>query len=190
MSGETQGAISSSAQSPSSPPLNVSGQHDFDFLFGSWHVENLRLKHRFQNSDDWETFSAKNIVRPIWNGRGNLEEYQGNASAGPVDGLTVRLFDTKTGKWSLYWSDQQSGRMYPPVVGSFLNGRGEFFGHDRDGGRPVSVRFVWSEMTANSCKWEQAFSLDEGKTWETNWIMRMTRMIENSDEAGDRPPTR
>jgi len=190
VSGETQGAKSSPAQSPSSPPLNVSGQRDFDFLFGSWHVENHRLRHRFQNSNDWETFGAKNTVRPIWNGRGNVEEYQGSASAGPIEGLTVRLFNTKTNEWGLYWADQQSGRMYPPVVGRFVNGRGEFFGHDSDGGRPVTVRFIWSEMTADSCKWEQAFSLDEGRTWETNWIMRMTRIIEDTDEAGDRSQAR
>jgi len=42
-------------------------------------------------------------------------------------------------------------------------------------GRSIYVRFVWSGITATSCRWEQAFSADGGKTWETNWIMEFTR---------------
>jgi len=29
---------------------------------------------------------------------------------------------------------------------------------------------MWSETTPTCCHWEQAFSPDGGKTWETNWI--------------------
>jgi hypothetical protein len=29
--------------------------------------------------------------------------------------------------------------------------------------------------TPDSCRWEQAYSADGGKTWETNWIMEFTR---------------
>jgi hypothetical protein len=30
-------------------------------------------------------------------------------------------------------------------------------------------------MAASSCAWEQAFSVDRGETWETNWTMSFTR---------------
>jgi hypothetical protein len=33
-----------------------------------------------------------------------------------------------------------------------------------------------SKITPNSAQWEQAFSEDGGKTWETNWIMELERV--------------
>ena len=42
--------------------------------------------------------------------------------------------------------------------------------------KPIRVRFTWSKMTPASAHWEQAFSPDGGKTWETNWIMDMQRV--------------
>ena len=36
--------------------------------------------------------------------------------------------------------------------------------------------FVWSEITENSCRWEQAFSPDGGEGWEVNWVMESTRI--------------
>jgi hypothetical protein len=42
------------------------------------------------------------------------------------------------------------------------------------------MRFVWSGITDTAARWEQAFSADEGRTWETNWIMTMTRLSHQS----------
>jgi hypothetical protein len=92
-----------------------------------------------------------------------------------VTGMTIRLFDPARREWSLYWVNSREGRLYPPVVGRFVAGRGEFYGDDTEGGRPVRVRYVWSMITPTSARWEQAFSVDGGQTWETNWIMEFTR---------------
>jgi hypothetical protein len=46
---------------------------------------------------------------------------------------------------------------------------------DLDDGRPVRVIFIWDEITASSARWSQAFSYDDGVTWETNWVMQFTR---------------
>jgi hypothetical protein len=43
-------------------------------------------------------------------------------------------------------------------------------------GRAILVRFVISEITTNSCHFEQAFSDDGGKTWEVNWVADDTRI--------------
>ena len=40
----------------------------------------------------------------------------------------------------------------------------------------IFVRFVISEVTADSARFEQAFSQDGGRTWETNWIAIDTRI--------------
>jgi hypothetical protein len=63
----------------------------------------------------------------------------------------------------------------PPVRGGFANGVGIFQGEDTLRGQPIIVRFMWSEITANSARWEQAFSPDAGATWEVNWVMHFTR---------------
>jgi len=62
-----------------------------------------------------------------------------------------------------------------PTIGEFKNGRGEFYGQDIFNGRAILVRFVISDMTADSCRFEQAFSDDGGKTWEVNWVAADTR---------------
>ena len=41
-------------------------------------------------------------------------------------------------------------------------------------GRPITVRFTWSGIDTPEPRWEQAFSDDGGRTWETNWIMQFT----------------
>jgi hypothetical protein len=66
--------------------------------------------------------------------------------------------------------------MQPPVVGMFQDGVGKFYCDDVDEGRPIRVRYIWSHITGNSAHWEQAFSLDEGRTWETNWTSELRRV--------------
>ena len=66
------------------------------------------------------------------------------------------------------------GLLDPPVIGSFSGDVGIFEGEDTFEGRPIHVRFIWSGITPPSPRWEQAFSPDGGKTWETNWVMDFT----------------
>ena len=42
-------------------------------------------------------------------------------------------------------------------------------------GRDITVRYKWSGITATTARWEQAFSPDNGQTWETNWTADFTR---------------
>ena len=63
----------------------------------------------------------------------------------------------------------------PAVVGRFRDGQGEFFADDFHKDTPVLARFIWCDITKNSARWEQAFSTDDGQTWETNWTMEFAR---------------
>ncbi len=151
------------------------GRHDFDFYFGHWHIANERLKERLVGSTDWEHFKATQACRPILGGLGNIDDFVTGWGGGFV-GMTLRLFNPARREWSLYWASNRDGVLEPPVVGRFENGVGTFIGHDSHKGKPVLARFIWSEIQPRSAKWEQALSTDDGRTWETNWIMRMTRI--------------
>lgn len=39
----------------------------------------------------------------------------------------------------------------------------------------MAVRFFWHSISATTATWEQAFSADDGATWETNWVMSWSR---------------
>ena len=149
--------------------------HDFDFLHGSWNVHNRYLKGRLRSSTEWSEFDAQSDVQPLLNGLGQLDRYRAVRDSNAVEGVTLRLFNPATGEWSLHWADTVNpGVLLPPMVGRFNGEVGEFFGDEFVDGRKVLCRFHWTRNPA-SPRWEQAFSDDGGKTWETNWIMTLTR---------------
>ena len=158
--------------------MTTSGINDFDFLIGDWSVAHRRLERRLVDDTEWIAFEGPASARKILNGLGNFDEIAINLPDGAYVGATVRLYNPSTGLWSIYWMDSRNPRLEPPVVGSFRDGRGLFFGDDTFAGKPIRVRLTWSPLTATSCHWEQAFSADGGETWETNWTMSFTRVAE------------
>jgi hypothetical protein len=152
------------------------GARDFDFFHGTWHVTNERLLNRLAGSDEWERFPAVVTCWPILGGIGNVDTFrpQWPGHEG-FEGSSYRLFDPETGLWSIYWADNVLCRLYPPVHGGFAHGAGEFSGDDTEGGRPVRVRYRWSDIDSGAPRWEQAFSTDDGAAWEVNWIMAFAR---------------
>jgi hypothetical protein len=153
----------------------VRGINDFDFLIGEWSVLHRRLKRRLVGDTEWIEFSGPAVARKILGGFGNFDEIQIPLPSGKYFGSTLRLFNPTTELWSIYWMDSRNPVLDPPMIGSFTDGRGLFYGDDSFEGRPIRVRFIWSPMTANTCRWEQAFSVNEGQSWETNWIMTFLR---------------
>ena len=151
----------------------TSSEHDFDFLTGKWTMHNKRLKERLKNSHEWLEFeSTSDNPGPILNGIGNMEISRtmfGAFGNKPYEGLTVRLFDTKTSLWSLYWVASDKGVMDPPVVGSFEGPIGFFYTRDTYNGIPIIMAFRWDKTDPNNPIWSQAFSTDNGKTWEMNF---------------------
>lgn len=166
------------AETRSAEDRRRGGARDFDFLIGEWRIRNRRLTERLVGADTWDTFEARLRVRPILGGLGNVDEYSADWNGRHVEATTLRVFDPSREEWSLYWVDNLTAALQPPVVGRFLEGRGEFFARDTHQGTPVVVRFIWSGITEGSARWEQAFSADGGATWETNWTMELTRVRE------------
>jgi len=153
------------------------GQHDFDWEFGTWHTHLWKLKQPLTGSNEWVEYDGTTIVRKIWDGRANLVELEVDGPS-HIEGLNLRLYNPETHKWSLNFASSKAGTLGTPTVGEFKNGRGEFFDQENFNGRPVLVRFIISDIKTESCKFEQSFSADGGKTWEVNWIAIDTRVKE------------
>jgi hypothetical protein len=159
---------------PSSSP-EEDGRHDFDFFVGRWSVAHRRLRRRLAGDTRWDEFAGISEMRQIVGGLAHVDDNILQLPAATYRAATVRVFNPGTGLWSIWWIDGRNPQLEPPVHGRFQNGVGTFLGDDLFEGRPIRVRFVWSEITARSARWEQAFSADGGAGWETNWIMRFTR---------------
>src|ERR1043166_4110086 len=159
------------------------GQHDFDFEIGKWRTHLRRLVHPLTGSTTWVEYEGTSVVRKIWDGRANLVELEVDGQAGHIEALSLRLYHPESRQWSLNFANSKGGALSPPTIGDFRNGRGEFFSQEALNGRAILVRFVISDITPNSCRFEQAFSDDGGKTWEVNWIATDTRVKDESDEA-------
>jgi hypothetical protein len=148
----------------------TSSEHDFDFLIGDWKLQNRKLKSRLARSDEWTSFESMVTMHQILGGMGNIDKYTELVSGKPYEGVALRLFNAKTKLWNIYWADSNSGALDPPVVGSFANKVGHFFTRDTYKGQNIIVVFRWDVRNPQRPIWSQAFSADEGKTWEWNSI--------------------
>ncbi len=151
-------------------------REDFRFLEGQMLVRHRRLTERLTGSDEWLKFEMQFWGQSVMEGAAFLDQMGGMLDGRKFWGMTLRLHDPGTDMWSLFWADTWQPGLRPPVVGRFEDGIGEFFGSDEEGGIPVRVRFRWSTITTDTARWEQAFSVDDGEIWETNWIMDFERL--------------
>jgi hypothetical protein len=152
------------------------GQKDFDFDIGTWKTHLKRLMHPLTGSTTWVELDGTTVVRKIWDGSANLAELETDAASGHLQVISLRLYDPKARQWSLNAANVKVGTLGAPTVGEFKNGRGEFYDQETFNGRTILVRNVWSDISADSCRFEQSFSDDGGKTWEVNWIAVDTRV--------------
>jgi hypothetical protein len=155
----------------------MDNHNGFSFLTGTFDVVN-RWRRDFldpgDGDDRWEEFPGVSRASVHFDGGASFDEIEFPTKG--FAGLTLRLYDPAADTWSLYWSSKRTGTLFPPVVGRFgPDGVGVFHGDDTHDGRPVRVRFVWSEITATGAHWAQAFSVDDGRTWLDNWHMYLTR---------------
>jgi hypothetical protein len=149
-------------------------KNNFDFLVGTWTSTQRRLRAVLNDSDEWYEFPGELRCWSVLDGAGNVDEVTFPTLG--YAGLTVRLYDAERDEWSIYWASTRQGLGLPPQVGRFGDdGRGIFLSDDVYEGRPVRVAYIWSDITEDSARWEQAVSPDAGVTWETNWVAEFRR---------------
>lgn len=149
-----------------------------DFLVGKWSVLNKRLKERLKGSNEWTEFPAEMESKTILNGLAVMDEMKTSHFGDEFVGLSIRMFNPKLNKWTIYWADTMSPerKLSEQVVGTFNNGIGEFYGTEMFNGKEVKLRFIWKRESLDTAHWEQAYFDEKSKAWETNWTMEFTKI--------------
>ena len=160
------------------------GREDFNFFFGRWAVQHRKLRDRLAGCTTWDSFSGSSHAQPLLGGLGNVDDNVMDLPAelgGTYRAATLRAFEPQSRLWRIWWLDGRT----PTDIGVPMQGRFEGDGVERQGifyadedfkGRPIRVRFLWLRTLTDKPRWEQAFSTDGGRTWETNWEMDFTRL--------------
>jgi len=149
---------------------------DWDFLVGQWRVRNRRLRRRFADDKQWDEFDSTLVNWPVIGGRGNIGDNHFMGPGDPYRGMSMRAFNAGKKEWLSWWLDGRSpANIGAPLRGGFVDGVGTLIGDDEHNGRPIKVRSLWTKTETPAPRWEQAASLDDGKSWETNWVAEFTR---------------
>jgi hypothetical protein len=155
-------------------PAGNSNKSQFNFLDGEWQVQHRYL--RAKNSEVWVEASGTVSHREYGNGWANVEDYVIDRPGGRNHAVAMRAYNPKDGQWCIWWLDgRHTTDIEDPMKGRFENGIGIFHGFTMLDGKRTPVRFKWSGTESAAPRWEQAFSYDDGKTWETNWVMQFRR---------------
>ena len=148
----------------------------FDFWIGEWNVRNL--SPGVDADSEWvDDGMATNRVYSVVNGCGIVEHWEGIRKGRHIYGFSVRAFNEETQKWVLVlnWPSPNRPR-FGILRGVFRHGRGDFFSKFQNAeGNDVLNRYSFADVAHDSFRWDAAISPDEGKTWETNWIMEFSR---------------
>jgi hypothetical protein len=151
-------------------------ENNFSFLVGEWTSKQRRLREVLKGSDEWYEFEGHTRCWEALDGAANLDEVLFPSQG--FGGVTLRLYDKESDTWSIYWASSRAGTLgLPPVVGRFdADGRGVFTSEEEYEGIPIVCRYLWLVLGAGEARWEQAFSVDGGDTWETNWVAEFSRI--------------
>jgi len=150
---------------------------DWAWLYGDWRVQHRRLRERLASSTQWDEFAGTCTCWPTMSGLGNCDDNWLDLPAGAYRAMAARAFDTETQTWGIWWIDGRfpAAPIDPPVRGTFENGVGTFISDGTHNERPILVRYRWTDIHTPHPHWEQAFSPDNGASWEVNWRMEFSR---------------
>ncbi|MCK9794217.1 hypothetical protein M1843_10730 [Isoptericola sp. 4D.3] len=159
----------------------MGSRHDFDFLFGTWHVHHRRQTAPLDPAGatgTWAEFDTSATVAPILDGLGNADDTSGTLPDGArFCGHSLRLYDPARDVWRIWWaSTSNPGVLDAPVEGRFADDIGTFAGPFEHNGRTIVARFRWVDISSAHPRWVQDFSFDDGRSWApVNWVMTHTR---------------
>lgn len=152
------------------------GAHDFDFDFGTWQTHITRRLHPLTaGSTESIELTGTVTVRPIFEGRGALEEIEADGAMGHWEGMSLFLYDPAGHQWSQTFVSAARGTFSNGLIGSFKDGRGDLYATDTVDGRSILIRGTWSDITADAHRYEESYSDDGGTTWQRAFTANLTR---------------
>ncbi|WP_124541871.1 hypothetical protein [Piscinibacter terrae] len=150
------------------------GQHDFDFNLGVWKTHIKRNMTPLTGRTELVEMHGTVRVRPVWNGKGMLEEIEADGPRGHWQAMTLFLYNPQSRQWSMSFANSANGKLDVPMIGTYAGGRIELYQQDNVGGRSIFVRGTWSDITPTSHSYQEDYSDDGGKTWEPSFTARLT----------------
>jgi hypothetical protein len=163
---------------PASAPAEPihDGAHDFDFNIGTWNTHITRVLNPFAAGSPSVALDGTVTVRPIWNGKAELEEIEADGPKGHWEGLTLFLYNPRAHQWSQSFVNSKVGTLSSSAnFGEFKDGRGVLFGQDTVNGRSILVRAEWSNIGPQSHRYQESYSNDGGTTWATSFAADLSR---------------
>lgn len=172
------GALDAAAgQTGTASPSGRNGARDFDFALGEWRTEIIRHPDPFGAGAPSVRLTGTVTVRPVWGGKGLIEEIETSGPDGAWQALTLFLYNPQSRQWAQYFANSKEGRFSSaPLVGAFAAGKGELYSQDTFQGKTILVRGVWSAIEPDSHAYQESYSLDGGRTWKLAFDARLTRL--------------
>lgn len=157
---------------------------DFDFLLGRWRVSNTRLARWLSNSRDWMEFESQHEERRLSSGQGTVAYHQYVLNDVTYERGILRSYNERFDFWKIDRLDGQAILSMMPLKGTFSLNKGFFLSRGTLRSLDVLVHVEWTRICETFACWEQALSKDNGRTWETNWIMEFFK--QGSPNPADR----
>jgi hypothetical protein len=157
------------------PATPRDGAHDFDFNIGTWHTHIRRVVDPLSPSSPSIDLNGTVTVRPIWNGKAELEEIEADGPNGHWEGMTLFLYNPESHEWSQTFANNKMGAPDSGNIGYFSDDRVELYGQDTFKDKPIIVRAVWSDITPNGHHYTESYSDDAGRTWHVSFNAELTR---------------
>jgi hypothetical protein len=146
------------AQAPADAPVVRDGSHDMDFNFGTWHTDITRTPDPFGDPSKIVHMAGTVTVRPVWGGKGELEEIEADGPKGHWEGANLFFYDPTAHQWVQTYVDSSEGRFDEPAgIGEYRNGNVEYYSPDRVGGRAILDRAIWSDIKPDSHTYTESF---------------------------------
>lgn len=150
--------------------------NDFDFLLGEWKVINSRLETWLSGSREWIEFESLHEERKLTTGLGTVALHQYTMDQVTYERSVIRSYDQKLDYWKIDRLDGRTSLVMHPLQGTFWENKGSFISQGNLGARDVLVHVEWTNVCETYACWEQALSKDNGRSWETNWVMEFFKM--------------